>query len=105
MTDEVTYDAAAEAEVIQGTARADDAPTGIPADGLGCHSGSDLKAAAEKAAREKSRLLAFYGVQSGHLPYRTADGQYNPVVDQYGKETYTLARWDQWLDLLSLPRR
>lgn len=53
MTDEVTYDAAAEAEVIQGTARADDAPTGIPADGLGCHSGSDLKAAAEKAGNSE----------------------------------------------------
>ena len=53
MTDEVTYDAAGDAEVIKGTPRAADAPVDMPGDGLGCHSGSDLKAAAEKAGNSE----------------------------------------------------
>jgi alkaline phosphatase len=40
-----------------------------------------LKEAAEKAASGKHRLLGFFGVGSakGHLPFRTADGNFDPV--------------------------
>jgi len=38
-----------------------------------------LAAAADRAAREGHRLFGFFGVAStGHLPYRTADGDYRP---------------------------
>jgi alkaline phosphatase len=41
-----------------------------------------LLAAADRAAREGHRLFGFYGGQStkGHLPFQTADGQYNPTL-------------------------
>ncbi|MEM7477662.1 MAG: alkaline phosphatase [Planctomycetota bacterium] len=38
-----------------------------------------LLAAAATAAQEKKRLLGFYGVQGGHLPFQTADGDYDTV--------------------------
>ena len=41
--------------------------------------GKALAAAAERAARTGLRLLALYGVEGGHLPYRTANGDYRPV--------------------------
>ncbi|HVX10777.1 MAG TPA: alkaline phosphatase [Pirellulales bacterium] len=37
-----------------------------------------LRAAVEKA-REGRRLLGFFGMRTGHLPFRTADGKYNPA--------------------------
>jgi len=47
MTEEIRYDTAAEADVIEGAPRVE-APAGAPpVDGLGCHSGSEM----EKAAR------------------------------------------------------
>ncbi|MFY9213004.1 MAG: chlorophyllide a reductase subunit Y [Aestuariivita sp.] len=48
MTEEIRYDTAAEAEVIEGDARVH-APDAAPVitDGLGCHSGSEMKKAAE----------------------------------------------------------
>ncbi|MBY5990460.1 chlorophyllide a reductase subunit Y [Roseovarius atlanticus] len=57
MSDEVTYDDTAEAEVIRGKAR-EDAPelTGDP--GLGCHSGNDMEKAARMAGH--SDLLDQY---------------------------------------------
>ena len=48
MSDEVTYDAASQVEVIKGHLRDEAAEAAVmPADGLGCHSGSELKKAAE----------------------------------------------------------
>ncbi|HWB08287.1 MAG TPA: alkaline phosphatase [Pirellulales bacterium] len=38
-----------------------------------------LQAAAKRAAEEHHRLLGFFGVRTGHLPFRTADGKYNPA--------------------------
>jgi chlorophyllide a reductase subunit Y len=57
MSDEVTYDAASQVEVIKGHPRDEAAEAAVmPVDGLGCHSGSDLKKAAESS--ENSELLA-----------------------------------------------
>ena len=57
MSDEVTYDAASQVEVIKGHPRDEAAEAAVmPVDGLGCHSGSELKKAAESS--ENSELLA-----------------------------------------------
>ena len=57
MSDEVTYDAASQVEVIKGHPRDEAAEAAVmPVDGLGCHSGSDLKKAAESSGN--SELLA-----------------------------------------------
>ncbi|WP_153556702.1 alkaline phosphatase [Roseimaritima sediminicola] len=50
-----------------------------------------LSEAAAKAAAEKRRLVGVFGTKRGHLPFQTADGQYNPTVDMKGGETYTAA--------------
>mgnify|MGYP000641992006 CR=1 FL=1 len=52
MSDEVTYDTAAEAEVIRAPKEAPTEGAAQPVDGLGCHLGSEMKAAAEQAAPE-----------------------------------------------------
>lgn len=39
-----------------------------------------LSAAAQRAVEQKDRLLGFFGVSAGHLPFQTADGQYDPTV-------------------------
>ena len=39
-----------------------------------------LDAAARKAAKEKTRLLGFFGVTKGHLPFQTADGRFDPTI-------------------------
>ncbi len=57
MSDEVTYDAASRVEVIKGHPRDEVAEAFVmPADGLGCHSGSEMKKAAELSGN--SELLA-----------------------------------------------
>ena len=57
MSDEVTYDAASRVEVIKGHLRDEAAEASVmPADGLGCHSGSEMKKAAELSGN--SELLA-----------------------------------------------
>ena len=55
MSEEITYDAAAEVDVEKGHPRAEDVSGGAGVDGLGCHSGGELKKAAEAA---NSELLA-----------------------------------------------
>lgn len=39
-----------------------------------------LQSAVEKAKADRQRLFGFFGAQGGHLPFRTADGNYDPVV-------------------------
>ncbi len=39
-----------------------------------------LKEKAEEAAAGGHRLFGFYGVKSGHLPFRTADGKFDPTI-------------------------
>lgn len=40
-----------------------------------------LDSAVEQAIQGGHRLFGFFGVAGGHLPFRTADGAYNPVAD------------------------
>ena len=50
-----------------------------------------LDAAASEAVRTGARLLGFFGVSSGHLPYRTADGDYQPTDGVTPAEVYSAA--------------
>lgn len=50
-----------------------------------------LRSAADAAIEQGKRLFGFFGVKGGHLPYRTADGNYDPTLDVTGRETYTEA--------------
>ncbi|WP_431192195.1 alkaline phosphatase [Rhodopirellula bahusiensis] len=50
-----------------------------------------LKTATEKAIKEEARLLGFFGTKGGHLPFQTADGNFNPTFDVKGTERYTRA--------------
>jgi alkaline phosphatase len=39
--------------------------------------------------------LGFFGAMNGHLPYRTANGDYRPVANIKGTETYSQADLDE----------
>lgn len=39
-----------------------------------------LAAGADRAARDGRRLLGFFGAKTGHLPFQTANGDYNPTI-------------------------
>lgn len=54
-----------------------------------------LAAAAQRAADEDYRLLGYFGTKKGHLPFRTADGEYNPASDVSGKEDYSQGDIDE----------
>lgn len=56
------------------------------------HGDESLKAATKTAISDGKRLLGFFGTQyDGHLPYQTADGNYDPASDLKGQETYSKA--------------
>ena len=49
-----------------------------------------LEQATTRAIREHKRLLGFFGTKyDGHLPFQTADGNFNPAADGKGQEEYT----------------
>ncbi len=48
-----------------------------------------LGKAVETAIETKTRLLGFFGVQKGHLPFRTANGDFKPVGDVREAEVYS----------------
>ncbi|WDQ19281.1 alkaline phosphatase [Rhodopirellula sp. P2] len=50
-----------------------------------------LQDATEKAIAEDARLMGFFGTKGGHLPFQTADGNFNPTFDVKGTERYTQA--------------
>lgn len=50
-----------------------------------------LKEAAKIAKEKDRRLFGFFGVKYGHLPFRTADGSYNPTTGRGKAEEYTQA--------------
>ena len=60
--------------------------------------GTVLDQAASKAVEQGTRLLGYFGTgrYKGHLPFRTADGDYNPTVGVKNMaETYTPADLDE----------
>ncbi len=58
----------------------------------GANGTRSLSDAAGRAAREGKRLFGFYGTHEGHLPFRTADGRYDPALGIHGKaEVYSTA--------------
>ena len=46
----------------------------------GAEGGGLLMSAADDAIATNKRLFGFFGVDGGHLPFRTADGDFNPTV-------------------------
>ena len=51
-----------------------------------------LREQAQLAADQHQRLLGFFGGPGGHLPFRTADGDYSPTIGRMkSAETYTPA--------------
>lgn len=50
-----------------------------------------LSSAADEAAKTGKRLFGFFGHPSGHLPYQTADGKFDPVPGVTSGETYSAA--------------
>lgn len=49
-----------------------------------------LSLAADDAIAKKQRLFGYFGVKGGHLPFQTADGDYNPTVGRSNKaEAYS----------------
>jgi alkaline phosphatase len=58
----------------------------------GADGAAALKEAAESAKQHQKRLVGFFGVQGGHLPFQTADGAYDPTRSVGGDaETYSKA--------------
>jgi alkaline phosphatase len=39
-----------------------------------------LRAGADAAIKNRQRLFGYFGAKAGHLPFRTADGNYDPVI-------------------------
>jgi alkaline phosphatase len=64
-----------------------------------------LAAAAERAAAEGHRLFGFYGTNVSHLPYRTADGNYDPANGIAGTaESYSASDRDENPTLADMTR-
>jgi len=55
----------------------------------GVRGADGLAAAAREAAGKGERLLGLYGVKGGHLPFRTADGNYDPAPGVKRAESYS----------------
>ncbi|WP_227445172.1 chlorophyllide a reductase subunit Y [Cognatishimia sp. F0-27] len=67
MSNEKTYDDTAEVDVIRGAPRDPSRDAGVPSDGLGCHSGSEMKKAAELAGN--TELLDRYAADYPQGPH------------------------------------
>ena len=48
-----------------------------------------LNQAADMAVQKNARLFGFFGITGGHLPYRTADGLYDPTRGEKYCDKYT----------------
>lgn len=69
------------------------------------HSGRQrLLNAARRAADGDLRLLGYFGTKGGHLPFQTADGNFNPTFDVKGAERYTPADIDENPTLADMTR-
>jgi alkaline phosphatase len=57
----------------------------------GVNGGESLEKAAEEASESGKRLLGIYGVMTGNLPYRTADGDFQPAPGRDNEaDSYTV---------------
>ncbi len=63
-----------------------------------------LMAAAQRAADEDYRLLGYFGTKGGHLPFQTADGDFQPTVDAKGQEKYSAADLEENPTLAEMTR-
>jgi alkaline phosphatase len=88
----ITSDDLAEIDLAQG------GPYVVAQRTAGARGYESLASAAQRAAEEGRRLFGFYGTRSGHLPYRTADGGYDPSKSYTG-----VAEVYQPADLLENP--
>ncbi len=85
MTDEVRYDTADEADVIRGEARETDASADEVPQGLGCHSGSEMKKAAGIANAELLEKFAKDYPQGPHdKPQIDVPGLWHPCASACG---------------------
>ena len=50
-----------------------------------------LQQAADQAIAQQQRLVGVFGTKGGHLPFQTADGNFNPTIDMKAGESYTPA--------------
>jgi alkaline phosphatase len=50
-----------------------------------------LRAAAQQAIDQQTRLLGVFGARGGNLPFATASGDFNPTFDAQGQKQYTEA--------------
>ena len=65
----------------------------------------NLMKAARRAVENNERLLGFFGTSfDGHLPFQTADGRFDPVLDAKGTEIYTQADIDENPTLADMTR-
>jgi alkaline phosphatase len=65
----------------------------------------NLMKAARRAADNDERLLGFFGTRfDGHLPFQTADGRFDPVLDAKGTERYSQADIDENPTLAEMTR-
>ncbi len=55
----------------------------------GIEGAAALQAAAKQAVANKTRLLGFFGTAKGHLPFRTADGDFRPAPGRAKAEVCT----------------
>ena len=61
--------------------------------------------AARRAVENDERLLGFFGTKfDGHLPFQTADGRFDPVLDAKGTEHYSQADLDENPTLAEMTR-
>lgn len=72
----------------------------------GVNGAKALNAAASVAAGKDQKLFGFYGSKTiNHLPYRTADGRFDPTTDLNRKtETYTPAELEEQPTLADMTR-
>jgi alkaline phosphatase len=72
----------------------------------GSRGGIVLRDAADRAARSGRRLFGLFGSRDlNHLPFRTADGRFDPAPDLNGKaESYTAADLDENPTLADMTR-
>lgn len=55
----------------------------------GVDGATELKNLAKTAAKKRHRLFGFFGTKHDHLPYQTADGDYNPTRGNSKAEVYS----------------